>query len=70
MTQRAQLSTDVLDGAALLRHDLVEDAAHNLVQIFAEMAPAEALTRALVSERSENRDMARLWVDVYLRCCR
>lgn len=69
MMQHDQLSPDVLEGAAVVRRDLVTDAAHNLVQIFADMAPAEALTRALVSERCENRDMARLWVDVYLRCC-
>ena len=63
MTSR---SPAVPDWAAdLMRHDMVADAAHNLRQVFGDTAGAEALTRALVCERTEDRDMARFWTAVY-----
>ena len=51
--------------AAIERYDLVSDAIHNLRSLFKDMACAEALTRALVSERLDDRDMALFWVEVY-----
>ena len=48
------MSSQVRQKTVLERHDLVSDAAHNLKSLFQELAPAEALTRALVSERTED----------------
>ena len=52
----------------LAREDLVSDAAHNLMHSFQDLAPAEALTRALVHERSERRVQALFWTDVFSLC--
>lgn len=59
------MSSQVEHAATLQRRDLVNDAVHNLKSVFKELATAEALTRALVSERTENPEMAEFWVDVY-----
>jgi hypothetical protein len=59
------MSSQVEQATALQRRDLVNDAAHNLKNVFKELAGAEALTRALVNERTENRDKAKFWVEVY-----
>jgi len=48
--------------------DLLVDAVANLQDVWGDLAPAEALTRALVAERTENRDMALRWAHVYLAC--
>lgn len=48
--------------------DLLVDTVANLQDVWGDLAPAEALTRALVAERTENRDMALRWARVYLAC--
>ena len=48
--------------------DMVVDAVANLLDVWGDLAPAEALTRALVAERTENRAMALRWTHVYLAC--
>lgn len=48
----------------------VRAAVLNLQNIYSDQAPAEALTRALVSERTQDRQMAAFWVEVYLAACR
>ncbi|HWK15596.1 MAG TPA: hypothetical protein VNS02_14450 [Rhizobiaceae bacterium] len=48
--------------------DLLADAVANLQDVWGDLAPAEALTRALVAERTENREMALRWTRVYLAC--
>jgi hypothetical protein len=40
-----------------------------LVNVFGDMAGSEALTRALVAERTERRDQAMMWLDVYRSIC-
>lgn len=41
----------------------------NLIKVFGDLAGSEALTRALVAERTENRDQASMWLDVYIAVC-
>jgi hypothetical protein len=48
----------------------VRAAVLNLQNIYGDQAPAEALTRALVSERTQDRNMAEFWVEVFLASCR
>jgi len=48
--------------------DLLADTVANLLDVWGDLAPAEALTRALVAERTEKRDMALRWTHVYLAC--
>lgn len=48
----------------------VRAAVLNLQNIYSDQAPAEALTRALVSERTQDRKMAEFWVEVFLASCR
>jgi len=45
----------------------VNDAASSLKSSFDDMAASEALTRALVCERTEQPAKALFWVDVYLK---
>jgi hypothetical protein len=45
-------------------NNLVVAAAKNLANIYGEEACAEALVRALVNERTQNREDASFWVDV------
>jgi hypothetical protein len=47
----------------------IDQATRTLVEIYQELACSEALTRALVSERDGNRDIAMLWVEVYQQIC-
>jgi len=42
----------------------------NLQNVYGDQAPAEALTRALVSERTQDREMAEFWVEVFRASCR
>jgi hypothetical protein len=49
--------------------NLRENARDNLIKVFGDLAGSEALTRALVAERNENREQARMWVDVYIAVC-
>lgn len=44
----------------------VQEAGCSLLSAFEDMACSEALTRALVCERTERTEKARFWVDVYL----
>lgn len=48
--------------------DIVVDSANNLLDIWGDLAGSEALTRALVAERTENREMAKRWAQVYFAC--
>lgn len=48
----------------------VRAAVLNLQNIYSDQAPAEALIRALVSERTQDRKMAEFWVEVFLASCR
>lgn len=48
---------------------LRQTARDNLIKVFGELAGSEALTRALVAERTENREQASMWLDVYLAVC-
>lgn len=48
----------------------VRAAVLNLQNIYGDQAPAEALTRALVSERTQDRKMAEFWVEVFMASCR
>lgn len=48
---------------------LAEQAKRTLAEIYQDLAPSEALTRALVSERDGNRDIAAMWVAVYQSIC-
>jgi|EndMetStandDraft_4_1072995.scaffolds.fasta_scaffold106974_2 hypothetical protein len=41
-----------------------------LVTSFGDMAAGEALARAFVAERTEQRDQAHLWLDVYFLICK
>lgn len=56
------------DHDTLADRDLLADAVANLQDVWGDLAPAEALTRALVAERTENREMALRWTRVYLAC--
>lgn len=56
------------DSGMIADRDLLADAVANLQDVWGDLAPAEALTRALVAERTENRDMAFRWTQVYLAC--
>jgi hypothetical protein len=47
--------------------NLVSAAAINLANVYGEEACGEALVRALVNERTQRREDARFWVDVYAR---
>lgn len=50
------------------KHERLADAAAaNLRAIYEDMATAEAITRALVSERTEQPDRADFWVSVFQR---
>lgn len=62
---REMWSFALADGA-LIEKDRVADAAHVLQQAYADLAPAEALTRALVHARIEGRDEAKFWAQVFL----
>ena len=44
-------------------------ACDGLTTVFGDMAAAEALTRALIAERTEKRDQAHMWLDVYYLIC-
>lgn len=59
---------DVLDfdREGLERQDLIEEAKRALADAYKDLAPAEALFRATMSERLEAPREARFWVDVYL----
>ena len=57
-TQRTDESSRLRDGAREM-----------LVNVFGDMAGSEALTRALVAERTERRDQAIMWLDVYSSIC-
>jgi|EndMetStandDraft_4_1072995.scaffolds.fasta_scaffold105462_2 hypothetical protein len=48
---------------------LRDGARDTLVNVFGDMAGSEALTRALVAERTERRDQALIWLDVYRSIC-
>jgi hypothetical protein len=50
------------------RRVLARQAADSLCAIFRELAPSEALTRALVAERTECPLGADFWIAVYQRC--
>lgn len=62
------LDQNYMSGADIEARDMIHDAAHTLIEIFKELAAAEALTRALVNERTENRAEALFWTDVFRRC--
>ncbi|WP_157928781.1 hypothetical protein [Pararhizobium haloflavum] len=47
--------------------NLVEQAVMTLSSSFGELAPAEALLRALIAERTDDRSGAAFWVSVYQR---
>jgi hypothetical protein len=57
--------TQEKDGDNYLR----QKARDNLIKVFGELAGSEALTRALVAERTENREQAGMWLDVYVAVC-
>lgn len=44
----------------------VQEAGRSLLSAFEDLACSEALTRALVCQRTERIEKARFWVDVYL----
>ena len=48
---------------------LTSKARDGLVQVFGELAASEALARALVAERTEDRPGARMWIAVYHAVC-
>ena len=48
------------------RENLVRDATANLLDAYEHLAASEALTRALVCERTEKGPKADFWVQVYL----
>jgi len=48
---------------------LADQAKRTLTEIYQDLAPSEALTRALVSERDGHREVAEMWVDVYQLIC-
>lgn len=48
---------------------VADQAKRTLTEIYQELAPSEALTRALVSERDGHRDIAVMWVGVYQSIC-
>lgn len=49
--------------------ELIDQAKRTLVEIYRDLAPSEALTRALVAERDGNRDVALMWTAVYRKIC-
>jgi len=49
--------------------ELADQAKRALVEIYQDLAPSEALTRALVSERDGNRETALMWTAVYREIC-
>ena len=61
-----------------LKHDLPpseaeirlrESARDMLISLFGDLAGSESLTRALVAERTEQRDDAMMWLGVYKSIC-
>ena len=48
---------------------LRESARKMLSDLFGDLAGSEALTRALVAERTEKREDADMWIDVYRLIC-
>lgn len=50
--------------------ELRNQARDTLIEIFSDMAGAEALTRAMVKERAGEREEAMMWLDVYFLICR
>ena len=46
-----------------------DQAKRTLLDLFDELAPAEALTRAFVSERNGDRELAMMWIDIYREIC-
>ncbi|WP_274425950.1 hypothetical protein [Chelativorans sp. YIM 93263] len=54
------------DKERLERRDLIEEAKHALIDAYKDLAPAEALFRATMSERLDAPREARFWVDVYI----
>jgi hypothetical protein len=50
--------------------ELRNQACDTLMEIYSDMAAAEALTRAMIKERAGEREEAQMWCDVYVRICR
>lgn len=44
-------------------------AKQTLLDVYADLAPSEALTRALVCERNGDRQFALMWSDIYKALC-
>lgn len=61
------LSVEGMSGA--IDAALADQAKRTLVELYQDLAPSEALTRALVSERDGNRDVAVMWSCIYQSIC-
>lgn len=58
------------DAGPVSQTDAASTAARQLCEIYSDMAPSEALARALVAERTSDREMGQFWALVYLNYAR